>query len=97
MSPVCGLCWNGTPRAKLPGKRPGIKGVQELAVVEAVDAELAGVLVVERPADIVVAAHVVHPGAAVGSIAKRCCSDWCSSATSRVASDSQSSAISSGL
>ena len=37
-------------------------------MLEAVDAELGGVLVGEGPADVVVAAHVVHPGRAVRDI-----------------------------
>ena len=55
-------------------------------MVEAVDAELGGVLIGERPADVVVAAHVVHPGAC----RRRCCAAlaaaWAAGPTSRVAS-----------
>ena len=46
-------------------------------MVEAVDAELGGVLVGERPADVVVAAHVVDPRAAVGMLCRRS-SAWAS-------------------
>jgi hypothetical protein len=44
------------------------KGVQEASVVEGVFAEFQSVGVREGPADIVVGADVVDPGAAVGDV-----------------------------
>ena len=60
-SPVFGFSWNGTPAGERAREAPDVEVVEEPAVAVAVDAELGGVLVGERPPDVVVAAHVVDP------------------------------------
>ena len=51
-----------------PGVAPGVEGVEEAAVVVAVNTQASGIVVGERPPDVVVAAHVVDPRGARGCL-----------------------------
>ena len=61
-SPVCGLYWNTNPRAGLTRETPGVPVGQEVPVRRPGQPDRRGVVVVDGPADVVVAADVGHPG-----------------------------------
>ena len=63
-----GVVLEGDPAREAAGVAVHVEGVEEAAVVEAVVAELEGVFVGEGPADVVVRADVVDPGAALGDV-----------------------------
>ena len=66
----------GEPAGKRALEAAGIEGVEEAAVVVAVDPQRGGIAVVKGPADVVVDTHVVYPGA----LGLQCGSDSSSSA-----------------
>ena len=63
-----GVLLEGDAAREAAGEAVVVEPVQELAVVVAVDAELGGILVGKGPADVVVAAHIVHPGRVVRQV-----------------------------
>ena len=79
-SPVRGSGWKRAPRANEPGEVAGVEVGQEAAVQVAVLADRRRVLLGDRPADVVVAAHVGHPARAAAARGGIACSVWVRSA-----------------
>ncbi len=97
MSPVSTILLKRHAAGKRTWKLAGIEGVQKLAMIVGVDADRRGVVVVKRPADVVVTTQVVDPGRVFWQTKAMLAVSAVNNDVLRVASDSHSSAISVGL